>query len=522
MAADHKGDISDLAYAARVAERLAGPAHAIEELQQFILESALQEGLREIVPDLQRIVVAASSLTALIDRILSGEAMEAAEGDSEGRLRHDLRTPLTAMIGYSEMIVEDFADELPRRLLDDIVLVARQSKALQGQIDNLVELARTEDDGAAADEADYSIAAQLARTVARPIAGRETEFGRILIVDDTEFNRDLLARRLRGEGHTVDTASSASEALEKLARTEFDLALVDILMPDINGIELLSMMKSNEATRDIPVLMISGLNEDHAVAHCIEAGAEDYLPKPVNPVLLRARISSCLERRRLRMREQRYINGVREEKERAKALLHSILPIQVVTRLDLGERVIADRFEVATVIFADIVGFTELATRMPPAKLIQRLGALFGRFDDLAERHGVEKIKTIGDAYMAASGIPEPRPDHARAAVDFAKALIEETLRDDRGDPLRIRVGINTGPIIAGLIGRKRFVYDVWGHTVNVASRLESSGVPDRIQVSSETLEALGDNEGFEPRDRVVLRGVGEMTTYLLTHTRRR
>lgn len=518
MVADHHGDLSDRAYAARLAERLAGPAHAIEELQQFILESALRDGLRDIVPDLQRVLTAAASLTALIDRILKGEAWEEqAPGiDRESRLRHDLRTPLNAMIGYSEMIAEDFADELPKPLLDDIAMVARQSKSLQGQIDRLVEFARTEDDPDAADEADYSIAAQLARTVATPLARRDGELGRILIVDDTEFNRDLLARRLEGEGHTVETASSAAEALAKMAESEFDLALVDILMPEVNGIELLSMIKGAEATRDLPVLMISGLNEEHAVARCIEAGADDYLPKPVNPVLLRARISSCLERRRLRQREQRHIEGIRQEKERAKALLHSILPTQVVTRLDLGERVIADRFEAATIVFADIVGFTALATRIPPAKLIQRLGALFSRFDDLAERYGVEKIKTIGDAYMAASGIPEPREDHARAAVEFARALVAETMRDDRGDTLSIRVGINTGPIIAGLIGRKRFVYDVWGHTVNVASRLESSGIPDRIQVSPETLEALGGAEGFELRGQVELRGVGEMTTYLV------
>jgi adenylate cyclase len=263
--------------------------------------------------------------------------------------------------------------------------------------------------------------------------------------------------------------------------------------------------------------MVSGLTDDDAVARCIKAGAEDYLRKPINPVLLRARIAACLERRRWRALENQYLAQIEFEKERANTLLNAVLPKQVVKRLADGEEVIADRIDMVTIIFADIVNFTEFAARTPAAALVRRLGDLFTRFDALADQYGIEKIKTIGDAYMAAAGLPDPRADHALAAVAFAKALLAETSGDlDCGPPLLLRIGIHSGPVIAGLIGRKRFAYDVWGHTVNVASRMESCGIPGRIQISQTTFDALGEGRVTARREIIDIRGIGKYTTYLL------
>jgi class 3 adenylate cyclase len=306
-------------------------------------------------------------------------------------------------------------------------------------------------------------------------------------------------------------------ALGILAKWEFDLLLVDILMPGMNGIELLRRLKSDARLHDVPVLMISGLKEEAAVLKCIAEGAEDYLPKPVDTVLLRARIAACLERRRWREQERRYVQQIQEEKERANGLLNAILPTPIVERLNMGETMIADRFDSATILFADIVNFSPLAARTSPTVLLKRLGALFSRFDELAEEHGVEKIKTIGDAYMAAAGIPEPRDDHAISAVDFARALIAEVKREgDPAPPLQLRIGIHSGSVVAGLIGRKRFIYDVWGHTVNVASRLEASSVPGRIQLSDTTLRALGPGVPVQARGNIDLKGIGAFATYLV------
>ena len=185
--------------------------------------------------------------------------------------------------------------------------------------------------------------------------------------------------------------------------------------------------------------------------------------------------------------------------------------------LDDGELLIADRFDGATILFADIVEFTPLVARMDAGDLIKELSNLFTAFDDLATRHGIEKIKTIGDAYMAASGIPSQRADHARAALDFARDILS-TMSDSTVSEagLQIRIGIHSGPVIAGVIGRKRSVYDVWGETVNLASRLESTGQPGKIHISSETKNALGEHVISAEKYVHVVKGVGEITSYFV------
>jgi class 3 adenylate cyclase len=188
-----------------------------------------------------------------------------------------------------------------------------------------------------------------------------------------------------------------------------------------------------------------------------------------------------------------------------------------VLRLNDGETEIADRFDTASILFADIVGFTPAAAAMTPGGLVARLDRVFSEFDALAVRLGVEKIKTIGDAYMAAAGIPEPRTDHAEAIVEFAVGLLDTMARTDEGEqPLRLRIGIHSGPVVAGIIGRHKFIYDVWGDTVNVASRLESQGLPDRIQVSKPVRDAVGRRYAFERRGSIALKGRGRTPTFLL------
>ena len=183
-----------------------------------------------------------------------------------------------------------------------------------------------------------------------------------------------------------------------------------------------------------------------------------------------------------------------------------------------GETIIADRFEAVSILFADIVGFTPAAAAMTPASLVASLNRVFSEFDSLALRLGVEKIKTIGDAYMAAAGLPEPRLDHAEAIAAFAIGILD--LLGGMyapGEPtLHVRIGIYTGPVVAGVIGRHKFSYDVWGDTVNVASRLEAHGVADRIQVSQEVREVLAHRFEFEERGPIMLKGKGMTPTFFL------
>lgn len=514
MAVAQSADIGHRVQIARIAQKFADPAQAILGYQELILEEVRRQGPSGALPDLEKVLFAARELNAQIERFLGAEP---SESRSLSLLRHDLRTPMNAILGYAEMVMEDFNGSLSQRLVADISRIIDETRALLAQLDRARDTSSFYSDGRSADEADAILAADFARTMAARSPASPGEVAHILVVDDTMSSRDLLARRLGRDGHTVVVAGSGAEALRILETQKFDLALADILMPDMNGIELLGHLKSDRRWREIPVVMISGLKEYDAVVRCIEAGAEDYLPKPIDPVLLRARIKACLERSRWREREKRYLSEIEFEKERADALLHAILPGQVVKRLAEGEEVIADRVEMATILFADIVNFTEFAARTPAAVLVGRLSALFSRFDELADEYGMEKIKTIGDAYMAAAGLPDPRPDHAAAAVAFGKALLAEMTKDTGPEPpLSLRIGINSGPVIAGLIGRKRFVYDVWGHTVNVASRMESCGIPGRIQISQSTYEALGESSLNVHQEVMEIQGIGKYVTYLI------
>jgi class 3 adenylate cyclase len=215
------------------------------------------------------------------------------------------------------------------------------------------------------------------------------------------------------------------------------------------------------------------------------------------------------------MRNRRLLQA---EQDRSERLLRNVLPGPIADRLKQGEEVIADGFPEVTVLFADLVDFTRRSQRSSPERVVRVLDDLFSALDRLAERHGLEKIKTIGDAYMEVGGLPEPRPDHAQAVAEMALALREEVPRhrDPDGRPLAVRIGIDTGPVVAGVIGRRKFSYDLWGDTVNTASRMESRGVAGCIQVTERTYRRLRDRYRFERRGPVQVKGKGTLDTWFL------
>jgi class 3 adenylate cyclase len=204
---------------------------------------------------------------------------------------------------------------------------------------------------------------------------------------------------------------------------------------------------------------------------------------------------------------------------RSESLLLNVLPRSIADRLRRAPGVIAESHEAVTVLFADVVDFTPFARRTDPARVVGVLDEIFSAFDELAARHGVEKIKTIGDAYMAAAGLPDPRPDHAQAMADLALDMVAGFDRTCRaiGVELALRVGIDSGPVVAGVIGRHKFIYDLWGDTVNTAARMESHGLPGRIQVTDAVRRALEDCYAFEDRGEIEVKGKGPMRAWLLT-----
>ncbi|MEG3894670.1 adenylate/guanylate cyclase domain-containing protein [Microcoleus sp. SVA1_B6] len=211
-------------------------------------------------------------------------------------------------------------------------------------------------------------------------------------------------------------------------------------------------------------------------------------------------------------------SALRKEQKKTESLLLNILPEPIADRLKYQPGVIADKFEKATILFADLVNFTQISTTMPATKLVYLLNEIFSAFDQLSDKHGLEKIKTIGDAYMVAGGIPIERPDHAEAitemALDMLAAIDELNVKLDAKFDLRI--GINSGPVVAGVIGTKKFIYDLWGNAVNTASRMESHGIPGRIQISHYTYDLLQDKYEFEDRGEIEIKGKGKMRTYFL------
>jgi len=517
---------------ASMRQELLAPVTGLVGYGELLTEEADRLALAELAPDLERMLSAARDLLALVDRLLDEAAASEQPSDAEldaiqSRIRHDLRNPLNAIKGYAELLLEELAEQPGAALRADLEALLGEAGNLLARIDVIVDFSRGAGGAGLAAHAEGALAsmvANLVRTV-KPIAAHEArpvETGRILVVDDNASNRDLLFRRLARDGHRVIRAGSGRRALEILAVEEVDLVLLDLMMPDLNGFQVLERLKADERLHAVPVIMISGLQETDSVIRCIEAGAEDYLAKPINPILLRARISACLERKRWRERERRYLERIEFERERHEALLRNILPGQIVTRLNEGEVVIADRVEEATILFADLVGFTEIASRLSPAVLVDHLNRIFSAFDGLCQEMRIEKIKTIGDAYMAAAGLPQPRPDQTAAMAEFAFAMLDtlERINQTFEIPFQVRIGMHTGPVIAGVIGVNKFIYDVWGDTVNFASRLEAHGLPGRIHVSEATRRALAAEYDCEPRGQIHVKGMGQVATAFLGRRR--
>jgi class 3 adenylate cyclase len=292
--------------------------------------------------------------------------------------------------------------------------------------------------------------------------------------------------------------------------------LLDVLMPQMDGFETLDRIRSHKIWRSIPVVMLSALDDTETTARCITAGAEDYVPKPFNSVVLRARISASLEKKRLRDQEQSYLERIKIEQEKSEKLLLTILPAAIASRLKSGERNIVDSVYAASVMFIDIVGFTAIAAKTTPDQTVVLLNELFSMFDQLVDTYGLEKIKTIGDAYMAVAGVPNAAEDHALRAARMGMA-VQDTLKEfnqKNGVNWAVRVGLHSGEVMAGIIGSRKFAYDLWGDTVNLASRLESQGRAGWVQISDETAKLIESEFDVLPVGLVDIRNRGELQVY--------
>ncbi len=333
--------------------------------------------------------------------------------------------------------------------------------------------------------------------------GRDNhETGRLLIVDDNKVNRLLLGRGLEQQGHTVDFAENGRLALDKLGRERFDLVLLDIQMPEMDGYQVLERIIQDTDLRDIPVIMTTAMEELDSVVRCIELGAEDYLTKPVNAVLLRARINASLEKKRLRDQQRELIKKFATEE---------VAEQMMAEGFELGGRLVE-----ATAMFSDIRGFTSITEAQSPAETIELLNTYYTLMFEAITGHGGIVNQIQGDGLMAIFGAPTPRPDHPQRAVEAGREMVEmiELFNLDQEAlgklPIKIGVGIATGEVIAGFTGTlRRVTYTCVGDTVNLAARLEAHTkvVGQPILINEATRLGLSEDIAVEDQGVIPIRG---------------
>lgn len=464
-----------------------------------------------IQEDLEKITGAAIHFVELLREYVEPSGQPKANVELR-TIRHELRTPIGHMVGYSEMLQEDVEDQGLLHLAGDLDRLCKNARQLLGLVNESFRLTvdnLEQNDAANASGLDSAFEEEESQDQLR---------GTILVVDDNGANRDLIERLLLRHHHEVLTAEGGRQALNILEKSSVDLVLLDYMMPEMDGLEVLTQLKLHPSLRYVPTIMISAHDEIENVVTCVEQGAEDYIAKPINPVLLNARVQASLEKKYLRDQEQTYLKKLEIEQARSESLLLNILPAPIASRLKLNRETIADSFSESSVLFADIIGFTNISSDLKPETLVSSLNILFKAYDALCEQHGLEKIKTIGDAYMVAAGLPIPIEHHASAMCDFALEMLEltKTLHPKLIEPFEVRIGISSGPVVAGVIGRSKFCYDLWGDTVNTASRMSSVGKEPHIRISDETFRRLGTEYQTSDGETIEIKGKGQMKTYVL------
>jgi adenylate cyclase len=335
----------------------------------------------------------------------------------------------------------------------------------------------------------------------------------VLVVDDNEMNRDMLSRRLERQGYRSIMAEDGVQALEMLPLHPIDLVLLDIMMPRMNGYDVLEKAKNDPALRHIPIIMISAVDDLDSVVKCVEMGADDYLFKPFNPILLKARISASLEKKRLRDQEQNFLHAGSS----GGADAYASLPDSAAERLRQGQTTVADQFTEATVLYATVVGLERVSDGFSPGEMVDLLNSLFGEFDQLAVQHNMFRVKTIGSTYVAAGGVPTPTTDHAQNAAAMAlnmQATINRWKTQKNG-PLGLQIGLHTGAAVGGVIRAKNALsYDLWGEAVTIAALTGAASPIDGIAITDAAATHLG-NYRVEQSGQIMQQG-RSIPVYLL------
>jgi adenylate cyclase len=348
----------------------------------------------------------------------------------------------------------------------------------------------------------------------------------ILVVDDQEANVLLFERTLRAAGYSsIHSTMNPLEVCELHRQNRYALILLDLRMPGMDGFQVMEGLKEIETDGYLPVLVITA--EPGHKLRALRAGARDFVSKPLDLAELLIRVRNMIEVRLLHRESKRLYDQMVGEQKVSERLLLNVLPSSIAERLrgrpevasDDFTEIIADSFSDATVLLADIAGFAELSAQLGPRELVIMLNEIFTDFDRIADNRGLEKIKTFGETYMAVAGLPVSTADHAVRAAHMALDMLDAMDRFNArsGHMLQVRIGLNTGAGVAGVIGRRKFTYELWGDAVSTTSRMQSHGVAGRVHVTESTRRRLSEPFQLEVRDAVDLEGSGDMRTWFLS-----
>jgi adenylate cyclase len=525
---------------AHLRHELRTPLNAIIGYSEMLLGDADDPGLADYVSDLNQILSAGQQLLEIINDLL--DANKLASDDVAfnlesliANLDYQVRTPLNGIIGYSEILLENAAEPGREKITSDLHKIHDAGKLFLARINNIIDFSKL-DRGLktatpeASDQSPLidSVMSSLRELAQESAAVAGGEPGSILVVDDNGTNRDLLSRYLERQGHAVQVAHNGRQALEMIATGVFDLVLLDIMMPELNGYEVLQHLKHSETWRDLPVIMISALDEIDSAVRCIELGAADYLRKPFNPVLLRARVQACLEKKRLRdlgvaqQRQLQELNTALELRNRfIRETFGSYLSDEIVdTILQQGGLQIAGEKRRATMLMADLRGFTSLSERLPAEDVVAMLNIFLETMTEIIQKYQGTIDEFIGDAILVIFGAPILRPDDplraVACAVEMQLAMTSVNARNRQfGYPeVALGIGINTGEVVVGNIGsQKRIKYAVVGRAVNLTARIESYTVGGQIFISESTLSECGDICRIDTAMKVMPKGVKKPLT---------